>query len=62
MSCQGGCVSGPGTLVSPAAAAKAVNAAVQRDIASGNGIDIVTVTGDGVRKVLSKQIDTTITV
>jgi len=43
-------------------AAKAVNAAVQRDIASGNGIDIVTVTGDGVRKVLSKQIDTTITV
>ena len=37
-------------------AAKAINAAVQRDIASGNGIDIVTVTKDGIKKVLSKEI------
>ncbi|MBI2208619.1 proteasome subunit beta [Candidatus Woesearchaeota archaeon] len=38
-------------------AAKAVNAAVQRDIASGNGIDIVTITKDGVKKVFSKEIN-----
>ena len=38
-------------------AAKAINAAVQRDIASGNGIDIVTVTKDGVRKVFSKELE-----
>jgi proteasome beta subunit len=36
--------------------AKAINAAVQRDIASGNGIDIVTVTKDGVKKVLTKVL------
>ncbi len=41
-------------------AAKSINAAVQRDIASGNGIDIVTITKDGVKKVLSKEIDTKI--
>ena len=40
--------------------AKAINAAVQRDIASGNGIDIVAITKDGVKKVLSKIIDTKI--
>ena len=39
-------------------AAKGVNAAVQRDIASGNGIDIVTITAkDGVKKVFSKMIE-----
>lgn len=37
-------------------AKKAINAAVQRDIASGNGIDIVTVTKDGVKRVLTKEI------
>ncbi len=37
--------------------AKAINAAVQRDIASGNGIDIVSVTKDGVKKVLSKTVE-----
>lgn len=37
-------------------AAKSINAAVQRDIASGNGIDIVTITKDGVKKVFSKEI------
>ena len=43
-------------------AAKAVNAAVQRDIASGNGIDIVTITKDGVKKVFSREISTRIEV
>lgn len=38
-------------------AAKGINAAVQRDIASGNGIDIVTITKDGVRKVFSKELE-----
>jgi len=37
--------------------AKAINAAVQRDIASGNGIDIVTITKEGIKKVLSKSVD-----
>jgi len=41
-------------------AAKCINAAVQRDIASGNGIDIVSITSDGVKKVLSKEISTKI--
>ena len=38
-------------------AVKAINAAVQRDIASGNGIDIVSITKDGIKKVLSKTVD-----
>ena len=38
-------------------AAKGVNAAVQRDIASGNGIDIVTITKDGIKKVYSKEFE-----
>jgi len=41
-------------------AVKSVNAAVQRDIASGNGINIVTITKEGIKKVLSKEIDTRI--
>ena len=41
-------------------AAKCVNAAIQRDIASGNGIDIVTITKDGIKKALSKEITATI--
>ena len=36
-------------------AAKSINAAVQRDIASGNGIDIITITKEGVKKVFSKE-------
>lgn len=39
-------------------ALKAISAAAQRDTASGEGIDIVTVTKEGVKKVFSKQIDT----
>ncbi len=38
-------------------AAKSVNAAVQRDIASGNGIDIVSITKDGIKKVFSKELE-----
>ncbi len=38
-------------------AAKGVNAAVQRDIASGNGIDIVTITKDGIKKAFSKEFE-----
>lgn len=41
---------------------KAVNAAIQRDIASGEGIDAVTITKDGVKKVFTKEIDTNIIV
>ncbi len=39
-------------------AIKSLNAALQRDSASGNGIDIVVVTSSGVEKVLTKKIDT----
>jgi proteasome beta subunit len=38
-------------------AVKAINAAVQRDIASGNGVNVVTVTSEGVKNVLSKDND-----
>jgi len=37
-------------------AKKAINAAVQRDIASGNGIDIVTITSKGLNRVLTKEL------
>jgi len=43
-------------------ALKSVNAALQRDSASGNGIDIVTITNKGVKKVLEKEIKTRIEV
>ena len=43
-------------------AVKAINAAIQRDIGSGQGIDVATITGEGFRKVLTKNIDSTITV
>ena len=38
-------------------AIKAVNAAIQRDVASGEGIDVFTITKDGVNKVFSQQIE-----
>lgn len=41
-------------------AVKAVNTAIQRDIASGNGIDVVTITKDGVQRVLEKEINTNV--
>ena len=43
-------------------AGKAVNAALQRDIASGNGVDIVTITNEGIKKVFSKETDTGIVI
>ena len=43
-------------------AIKSINASVQRDIASGNGIDVVTITKEGVKKVFSKEINTKIEV
>lgn len=43
-------------------AVKAVNAAMQRDIASGNGIDVVTITDKGVKKVLEKETNTKISI
>ena len=41
-------------------AVKSINAAIQRDIASGNGINVITITKDGVKNVLSKDIETKI--
>ena len=35
---------------------KCLNAAIQRDIASGDGFDVVTITADGVKKVMSKEL------
>lgn len=37
-------------------AVKALNAALQRDSASGSGIDIVTITDKGYKKILTKEI------
>ncbi len=39
-------------------AIKGVNAALQRDSASGNGIDVVTITNDGYKKILTKYVET----
>jgi len=41
-------------------ALRAVNAALQRDLATGNGIDIFTVTPKGVTQVLHKEINTNV--
>lgn len=41
-------------------AIKCVNAAVQRDIASGNGIDVFTITKQGAKKVFAKEFNTRI--
>lgn len=43
-------------------AVKSLNAALQRDSASGNGIDVVTITKDAYTKALHKEIDTTVSV
>lgn len=39
---------------------KCLNAAMQRDAASGNGIVVYTIAKDGIKKVIDKDIDTTI--
>jgi proteasome beta subunit len=36
---------------------KSMNAALQRDMATGNGVDIITITDQGVKTVLEKEID-----
>ncbi len=41
-------------------AIKALNAALQRDVASGSGYDIVTITKDGAKKVLEKELKLTL--
>ncbi len=41
-------------------AVKAVNAAMQRDIASGQGIDVYTISKDGVKKAFEKTADTSV--
>ena len=41
-----------------ALAVRAVNAALQRDSCTGNGIDVWLITQDGAREVLMKEIDT----
>ena len=43
-------------------AVKAVNASIQRDTGSGEGIDVYTITKAGVKKVLTKRIETNLTV
>ncbi|MAG08068.1 proteasome subunit beta [Candidatus Woesearchaeota archaeon] len=43
-------------------AVKCVNAAIQRDAASGNGLDVVSITSEGAKKIVEKQLDTTIKV
>ncbi len=42
-------------------AIKAVNAAIQRDNASGNGILLYTITADGVKEEVSKQVGVSLT-
>ncbi len=37
-------------------AVKAVNTAMQRDIASGSGIDVVTITKEGIKKVFEEEV------
>jgi len=43
-------------------AIRAVNAAMQRDTSSGDGIDVVTITDKGIKKVFTKELVTTIKV
>ncbi len=43
-------------------AVSAVSAAIQRDTGSGSGIDVVTITKDGTKKVWTKLLDTKISV
>lgn len=38
-------------------AATAINAAIQRDTSTGNGLDVVTITSEGVKHVIEQEID-----
>src|SRR3989344_8935453 len=42
-------------------AVKAINAALQRDTATGDGIDVIVINKDGAKKVLTKQIEYALT-
>ena len=39
-------------------AVQGINSAINRDIASGNGMDVYTITDKGVKKALTKKVDT----
>ena len=41
---------------------KSLNAAMQRDIATGNGVDVITISKDGIKTVFEKEIDSGIKV
>jgi len=41
-------------------AVKGINAALKRDSASGNGINVITITKAGVERVLHKEVQTTV--
>lgn len=43
-------------------AVKAINAALQRDTSTGNGIDVVTITKEGIKKVLEKDLNIVVNV
>ena len=43
-------------------AVKAINSSIQRDTHSGEGIDVYTITKEGVKKVLAKKLETNIRV
>jgi len=37
-------------------AVRAISAAIQRDVASGNGIDVMTITKDGIKRTVQKKV------
>jgi len=39
---------------------KSINASMQRDTYSGNGVDVVVINNEGAKKVFEKQLDTTL--
>lgn len=41
-------------------AIKAINAALQRDVSSGDGIDVITITSEGIKKVFARDVSTTV--
>lgn len=43
-------------------AVTAINAALQRDSATGNGIDVIAITKDGIKRILEKELDMRISV
>ena len=43
-------------------AVKGLNAAIQRDMNSGDGFDIYTITKEGVKQVITKEISTKISI